>query len=399
MSREEFEDSANSMEEACKDETLKEDVDIHVGETPEGELKVEVEVDDQDIIEIEKENIDDVVVDVDESCKDESLNDDCSKVQESYDYAKYFKNLKTPEEYATFIWNADDDLTEILFNEYENVEELLLSIGKSKEFVDKVVNYLENKSAHQDLHYQATGEFKESYDSEDVAINPETSVEHDQKLEDPEEDPVMEERNEVSLNEDIENLSLDTETTHMEMTSDDNGKVVVVTEPRENIENVVETGEEMIAPLTDEEQIEIMNNEVDSIDEFEIDEFDEESFDELGESFLKRVYENVNSFKTTNAKYGENKLYVEGLIKFNSGKEKKTTFKFENFKKSKKGKLVINGLNETFAKNKKAFSLKGSLVNKHFVSESLVYKYNTKNINEGNKNEVVNVFGKVVIKK
>ena len=73
-----------------------------------------------------------------------------------------------------------------------------------------------------------------------MAINPETSVEHDQKLEDPEEEPVMEERNEVSLNEDIENLSLDTETTHMEMTSDDNGKVVVVTEPREKVEEVIE---------------------------------------------------------------------------------------------------------------------------------------------------------------
>lgn len=663
MSREEFENSVNSMEEACKDETLKEDdnvkipkipkwwritdtlghpfrfengnyfytvkdvknyfpeavkikvieyfsdeeikekpwlvkqfynhlnedIDIHVGETPEGELKVEVEADDQDIIEIEKENIDDVVVD--ESCRDDSLKEDENKKREpdvvinnkrelkdwlslnkrlfinvefvkgqkdkfpkifkfikeddnhfhdwyreipqeefykyNFDYQTnlfdeslkddvnnkqhndldedylhslpkekeqlvniinkggenkdreietYLTNIslrtyegkEDAEEWANYInklangklktsvggslrdnvwfvkstgahdgeqatWydlSLDEDNLNILIDElglktrdknadesfkesydyaYDyakyswdhpevDIEKMLKDDGKDEKFINDVFNLLDEFAAEDELE-----RVDESIDHEDVSINPETSVEHDQKLEDPEENPVIDERNEVDLKESIDNLSLDTDTTHMEMTSDDNGKVTIVTEPRENTDEVIETGKEMIAPLTDEEQTEIMNNEEDVVtddgSEFEIDEFDEESFDELGESFLKRVYENVNSFKTVEAKYDNNKLYVEGLIKFNSGKEKKTTFKFENFKKSKKGKLVISGLNETFAKNKKAFSLKGSLVNKHFVSESLVYKYNTKNINEGNKNEVVNVFGKVVIKK
>ena len=33
--------------------------------------------------------------------------------------------------------------------------------------------------------------------------------------------------------------------------------------------------------------------------EEDIEDFDEESFDELGESYLKEVYDNVNSYKTT----------------------------------------------------------------------------------------------------
>ena len=233
-------------------------------------------------------------------------------------------------------------------------------------------------------------------EAEEVAINPDSSVEHDQKLEDPEEDPVMDERNEVSLQEDIENLSLDTEATHMEMTSDDNGKVVVVTEPREEVGE----GEEMIAPLTKEDEVEIELNEPEvPEDEFEIDEFDEKTFDELGEGFLKRVYENVNCFKTTNVKYENKNLIIEGLIGFKSGKEKATTFKFENFKETRRGKVLIGGLNEMFSKNKKSFILKGSLSNKHFISESLVYKYNTKDINESNKSSIINVYGKVVVKK
>ena len=121
----------------------------------------------------------------------------------------------------------------------------------------------------------------------------------------------------------------------------------------------------------------------------DIDEFDDSGFDELGESFLKRVYENVNSFKTSKVQYKDDSLIVEGLIKFNSGKEKTTTFKFENFKSTKRGKVLISGLNEMFSKNKKSFILKGTLADKHFTCESLVYKYNTRDINESNKNEVI----------
>ena len=92
-------------------------------------------------------------------------------------------------------------------------------------------------------------------------------------------------------------------------------------------------------------------------------------------------------------------LLKEDEIKFNSGKEKTTTFKFENFKVTKRGKILISGLNEMFSKNKKSFILRGQLENKHFVCESLVYKYNTRDINESNKNKVINVYGKAVVKR
>lgn len=223
-----------------------------------------------------------------------------------------------------------------------------------------------------------------------------------EKLIDPEEEPVKE------LNEGIENLSLDTEDTHMEMTADEDGRVEVVTEPIHEEEVSDDSDAEMIAPLDAEEISEIDNNkeqsaeevaiedEIPEEDEFEIDEFDEESFDEIGESYLHRVYENVNSFNTSNVKYDSGKLVVEGLIKFNSGKEKKTSFMFENFKTTRRGKVVIEGMNDTFSKSKKAFLLKGTLSDKKFVSESLTYNYTVKQINESNESEAVRVYGRAV---
>ena len=187
----------------------------------------------------------------------------------------------------------------------------------------------------------------------------------------------------------------------MEMTSDENGKVVVVTEPRHE-EEVVEVEDEMIAPLTDEEQADITNNVVEEEpveDEFNIDEFDEESFDEIGESFLKKVYENVDSFNTTSVKLSNNKLVVEGLIKFKSGKEKTTSFKFENFKQTKRGNIISNGLNEMFSKSPRAFALKGKVTDKKFVAESLIYNYTAKSINESNESETVKVYGRAVVRK
>lgn len=196
----------------------------------------------------------------------------------------------------------------------------------------------------------------------------------------------------------------------MEMSADDDGKVTVVTEPIHD-EEVVEVEDEMIAPLDADEIAEIDNNEEQSAeevaiddelpeeDEFEIDDFDEESFDEIGESYLHRVYENVNSFNTTGVRYEKGKLTVEGLIKFNSGKEKNTEFVFENFRLTKRGKIMTEGMNDTFSKSSKAFILKGILADKRFVSESLTYSYNVRQLNESNESEVIRVYGRAVATK
>lgn len=198
------------------------------------------------------------------------------------------------------------------------------------------------------------------------------------------------------LNEDLEEVSVKADDKEVNVSVEPNGEVHIDIAPEE--ENI-ESEAEMIAPLSDEEQGEILANdevEEEPIDEFEVDEFDEESFDEIGESYLRRVYENVNSFNTSKVTYKKGTLTVEGLIKFNSGKEKTTSFVFENFKTTKRGKTLAEGKNETFSKSNRAFLLKGRLENKHFVSESLTYNYTAKSINESGNSEAIKVYGRAV---
>lgn len=179
------------------------------------------------------------------------------------------------------------------------------------------------------------------------------------------------------IKEHFEKVEVETDTNKIEVSSEDGDKVTVVTEPKKE-------AEEIIAPVSDELQTEINPvNEPDepNEDEFadiEVDEFSEDEFNELGESYLKKVYENVNSFKTSKVTTSDNKLVVEGIIGFNSGKEKKTSFVFESKDVNKKGKVRFIGENLQLSRGKKAFTVTGSINKGKFIAESLNYNYRTK---------------------
>ena len=180
-----------------------------------------------------------------------------------------------------------------------------------------------------------------------------------------------------SLKESFEKVDIETENERMSMTADETGKVSVTTEPKE----------ETIVPITNDTKDEIAvantdDNMRDVID-VDVDEFDEESFDELGESYFKKNYSNVDSYKTTKITESNNKLVVEGLIKFNSGKEKATTFIFESKDATKSGKIRFIGENQQITKGHKSFTLSGSLSDKKFIAESFNYNYRAKD-NDGN---------------
>jgi hypothetical protein len=189
-----------------------------------------------------------------------------------------------------------------------------------------------------------------------------------------------------SLSEDFERVDIETDKEKMSMVSDEKGKVTVTTEPKEeNIEG------ETIEPVSDEMKAEIESEEEtedtaskekikseESIDQIDVTDVDEEAIDELGESYLKRVYDNVDSYKTTSVRLSEGKLKVEGLIKFTSGKNAKTAFLFESAYKTKKGKLKLIGNNAQISESKNSFTLTGTIENKKLLSESLTYNYKVK---------------------
>ena len=146
-----------------------------------------------------------------------------------------------------------------------------------------------------------------------------------------------------------------------------------------------EPKDEVIKPISDELEAEISNNtaEDDEEDNEEVEEpiedFDEEEFDRLGESYLKKVYENVNSFKTTSVKENHNNLIVEGMIKFKSGSSKPTRFVFTPDTITSKGAVRFLGENlsivDTRTRKTKPFTLTGKLNKGKFIAESLNYNY------------------------
>ena len=172
-----------------------------------------------------------------------------------------------------------------------------------------------------------------------------------------------------SVNESIQEIEIETDT----------DKIKIESEPKE------ESGEteDVLAPVSPETEHQIENNSSDEID-VPIDEFDEETFDELGESFLKNTYENVKGYKTESIKEQDgNKLVIEGLITFNSGKVKKTSFIFEAKDITKSGKVRFIGENCQLSRGKKSFTVAGKVQEGKFISESLNYNYRAKDAKSG----------------
>lgn len=177
--------------------------------------------------------------------------------------------------------------------------------------------------------------------------------------------------------------------------STEDSNTVITNDPVTNTVSVTTTtnddGEGILVPLSDENAEEIAasteeNAEVPEEDNFIADDFDEESFDELGEAYLKKVYENIDAFKTTNVSSCGKKLAVEGLITFKSGNTKPTHFIFEQKAQNKKGTYRFIGENKQISRGKKSFILQGNVNDNKFICESLNYNYLGKN--DGDKKSV-----------
>lgn len=193
---------------------------------------------------------------------------------------------------------------------------------------------------------------------------------------------------EKSVNEEFETVEVATENQKLTLDADDDGKLTIEAEPVEDEEDDEEDEdeeEEVLAPVPDEvaDEIDATANNSESEDEeveYDVEDFDSDSFDELGESYLKSVYENVSSYKTTDVSSKGNTLVIEGLIKFNSGKMKPTKFVFEANTATKNNKLRFIGENKQITRGRKAFTITGTLnENKSFITERFNYNYMTKN--------------------
>lgn len=184
-----------------------------------------------------------------------------------------------------------------------------------------------------------------------------------------------------SLKECVKDVTITTDDSKTTMTSEDNGKVTVTTEP---VEDEHFEDKEVIKPLDDETIQDIETNSIDDESEEDDDNEEEtefvenefnESFSKLCENYLKENYSNVESFKATKSTHSPKQIIVEGLIKFTSGKIKNTKFSFnENI--STKNHKGFQGKNLNITKDAAPFLLK---TNSKMVCEALSYNYRTKN--------------------
>ena len=179
-------------------------------------------------------------------------------------------------------------------------------------------------------------------------------------------DIVTESLNEVEVKTDTDKIKISSET----ITKDDEMAIPVTDDTKDEI---IAGGEE--DDTSDE--IAADDEEEDTVDD--IEEFDEESFDELSESYLKKVYSNVDGYKTSNVSFNKSGLCVEGIISFKSGNKKNTQFIFES---RDNGKRFV-GENKQITRGKKAFTVKGSIKDGKFITESFNYRYSAINPQTG----------------
>lgn len=190
------------------------------------------------------------------------------------------------------------------------------------------------------------------------------------------------------INEDLNSVNVETDDNVVNVCTSEDGSVTVTTKEKDELKSDAEVIKNLDADTKDE----ICSNVYDGEEiEVDVDEFDETSFDELGEGYLKKIYENVTSYKTTNIESDDNSLKVEGVINFNSGKSKKTQFIFESKNITKSGKVKFIGENSQITRGKKAFTLTGKIENKKFLPESFNYNYGQKNSN----GKVVRLYGTI----
>ena len=277
--------------------------------------------------------------------------------------------------------------------------------GKNKFTYDEAVNYLESKGISCDPTAAGCGEFVcdlldeyvDDYNDYDEEIYYKSTLDDiidraKDYLENPEEDldeSVTKKNSKQNLKEGMEDISITTETDVIKVkaTPREDKEAIVPMQPEE-VEEIVEPAAEEVAEIPEEEFVEepAVDTDVD------IEEFDEEGFDELGESYLKKVYENVESYKTTSGSLKNNSICLEGIITFNSGKKAKTNFIFEAKEMTKRGKLKFIGENVNLSKNKKAFTLTGIADNKKLMCESLTYNYLAK---DAKNNKAKKLYGTV----
>ena len=136
-----------------------------------------------------------------------------------------------------------------------------------------------------------------------------------------------------------------------------------------------------IADVEVEKKVTRIEDEQEEDDLSKVEDFDDAKFNTLVTKYLKEVYDNVDSFETKDGTFEDDKVIIEGTIKYTSEKSKDVKFIFENISKTKGNNYKLVGINEALTNDKDAFSVIAKVVKNALVCESFAYNYKV-NLNE-----------------
>lgn len=116
--------------------------------------------------------------------------------------------------------------------------------------------------------------------------------------------------------------------------------------------------------------------ELETVDDLEEpEEIVEESFDKLANKYFSKIYENIDSYKTTGiSQEDRNKYIIEGVLTDKNKKEEKISFLLETLKRNK-DKVVLQGSLKQLIENKAPFRFCGKITDNKLLFESMRYRY------------------------
>ena len=342
---------------------------------------------------------------------DEWLDSDVEKINEALDSVKVITDdgevtVENDDDKLVVDLSSgdvDEDVEPEPTNEDDNPDEMIAPLTDEEE--DDILNTAE-------LNAEEAGENEGEFEEPEPLEEPEPFEEPEPELGAEDEEPAEEEAEEEEVEESLHEALSDklkaklAAMTHNKEESEEDPVGESLTEDKDE-EPLEEDDEESEHSEEEDKEEPFEDDDEEEVEHFEdkddvsiecLEDFNESTFNKICESYLRRVYENVNTFNCTAVKNRDNKLIVEGTIEFVSGNKKQTAFEFTNPVVTKRGKVVLEGLNKTFTNTQNAYILKGHVENKEFISESMIYRYTAKTLNESNQPESVKFYGRVVCK-
>ena len=151
----------------------------------------------------------------------------------------------------------------------------------------------------------------------------------------------------------------------------------LATQDSEEAQEIANSKENEVENVSDNSTLEPVE------DTEEPEEIVEESFDKLINSYGRKIYENLEAYKTTGIRQdNRNEYIIEGIITLNNGKTHNTSFLLETLKKGKNRFLFKCGNKDLFESGS-PFRFNAHTENKKLIFETLRYRY-VENLNDKN---------------